>query len=182
MLRNETSVESRNKITSHQEVFTENSLRKHTTLNQLNTIDPKFKCLSLMGGPLKLFSPCLSPNPGCKPSCGERSQYRLQNPTHIYWLLHTDAIRHKNFKSFDVHAGHQRMTYFRQYFIFNDGNILHSLYSMIKAARCHCFEQCPHKRFMQHDTFLFLISIMQVSHSVAIMMEKIKILCNIRVV
>lgn len=42
-------------------------------------------------------------------------------------LLLTDVFRHKNFKSFNVHAGHQWI-YLMLYFIFNNWNILCSLY------------------------------------------------------
>lgn len=83
----------------------------------------KFKCLSLMGGPFKLLSPCLCSNAGGCPSCRDDSQDCLQHPIPIYQPLLADLFRPKNFKSFDLHIGHQWMAYCGLYFIFNDWSI-----------------------------------------------------------
>ena len=53
----------------------------------------KFKCLPLMGGPFKLWSPRIGPNPGCSPSCRDDSQDRRAQ---ISQLRLGDVDRHKN--------------------------------------------------------------------------------------
>lgn len=83
------------------------------TQHLINKIESS-KYVSFMRGSFSLLRCCLSWNAGCCPSCRDASQDRPRNPTPVSWPLVVGAFRHKNFKSFDVHADHL-------YFIFNHG-------------------------------------------------------------